>query len=79
MALDPAELLKSLVERGDPGLCFQVIVEIAHQHAETPYAFTLLCTGRERPDHCCATDKREELPPPHGFTFGAEDHTLPHR
>jgi hypothetical protein len=33
--------MKRLVERG-AGLCFQVIVEIAHQHADTPYAFTLL-------------------------------------
>jgi hypothetical protein len=34
-------LCSALVEHGDPGLCFQVIVEIAHQHADTPYAFTL--------------------------------------
>src|SRR5262245_42207266 len=65
-AFHPAELLESLVERGDPGLCFQVIVEIAHQHADTPYAFTLLRARRERPCGSGTAEQRDERAPPHG-------------
>src|SRR5262249_24409518 len=58
-AFHPAELLKSLVEGGDPGLCFRVIVEIAHQQADTPYAFTWLRARRERPPDGAAKQRDE--------------------
>jgi hypothetical protein len=85
-AFHPAELLKSLVERGDPGLCFQVIVGIAHQHADTPYAFTLLRARREGPRRRRAADERDELAAlqrrDHSITSSAQarniDRTLQH-
>src|SRR5262249_60602796 len=70
-AFHPAELLKSLVKRGDPGLCFQIIVAIAHQHADTPYAFTLLRIRRKRPRSNRASNDLDKVAPPHSITSSA--------
>jgi hypothetical protein len=47
---------------GDIGLCFRVVLGIAHQHADPPNPLRLLRTPRERPRRCAA-DERDELAP----------------
>ena len=47
-ALRPSELLESLPERRDAGLCFRVALGIRHQHANPPGAILRAHTQRRR-------------------------------
>ena len=64
-ALRPPELLESLPERRDVGLCFRVALGIAHQHADPPHPLALLRPRRKRPRDGRAAEKCDELAPLH--------------
>src|SRR5262249_14956892 len=63
-ALSPPELLKSLPERCNMGLYFQIALGIAHQHTDPPHPVRLLRPRRQRPRRRAA-EQRDELAPPH--------------
>ena len=60
-ALRPPELLESLAERRNIGLCFPVTLGIPHQHADPSHPVDLLRPRRERPSNRHAAEKRDEL------------------
>src|SRR5262249_10683224 len=62
--LHPPELLKSLPECGEERRSFQVVLGIAHQHADPPHALGLL-RACGRPADCSAAENRSDLPPLH--------------
>ena len=64
-ALRPPELLESLPERRDAGLCFRVALGKRHQHADPPHPLGLLRARGERPRRRRAAEQRDELAPPH--------------
>jgi hypothetical protein len=64
-ALDPPQLLKTLLEAAHFGLTLKVIGIKRHQHADPPHPFRLLRLRRERPRDCRAAKKRDEHAPLH--------------
>src|ERR1700692_2122439 len=64
-ALDPPQLLKSLLETAHFGLIVRVIRIKRHQHAGPPHPFRLLRPRREWPRDCCTREKRGEHAPLH--------------
>jgi hypothetical protein len=60
-ALRPPELLESLAECCDPGLCFRVALGKRHQHADPAHPFGLLRARRERPTESRAAEDRDEF------------------
>jgi hypothetical protein len=54
--LRPPELLKFLPECREERRSFQVVLGIAHQHADAPHPLGLLRARRERP--CCRATER---------------------
>src|SRR5262249_26088514 len=54
----------------DPGLCFRVVLVIAHQHADAPHALGLLRPRHDRPGGRAA-EERDERAPPHSITSSA--------
>src|SRR5262249_1477470 len=69
-ALDPARLRQRLRERQDAGLLCWIVRRKGREHADAPHPIRLLCSCRQRPCGCRATEKRDEFPPPHGFPQG---------
>src|SRR5262249_48657482 len=68
-AVRPPELLECLPKCCDPGLCFPVVLGIAHQHADAPHSVGLR-PRRERPRDRTA-EQRDELAAPHSITSSA--------
>src|SRR5437667_7575135 len=66
----PSKILKAPPEYDDAGLRFRVTLRDIHQHRDVPHVLGLFCPSDERPDNR-ATDKRDELPPPHSITSSA--------
>ena len=61
--LSPPQLLQPLQKRRETGLPRRIVRRDAHQYADTPHAFRLLCPRRERPRGRRAPEKRDELAP----------------
>src|SRR5262249_11507092 len=74
----PAQFLQPLHESNEASLSVWIIRTRVHQHADAPHALGLLRQRPERPRRHRATEKRDELAPPHVLP-SAEDNTLPHR
>ena len=47
--VNPAQLLQPLLECRKAGLPFRIVRGDAHEHADAPYALTLLCVRDEWP------------------------------
>jgi hypothetical protein len=67
LAVAPAQLLQTLLDRCNAGLPLRGIRSTVHKHAEPPHAIRLLRTHRERPSRNSNTDEHDEFPPPHGI------------
>ena len=61
----PAQLLETLREHRTPDLCLRVARNKRHQHADAPHPVGLLGPRRKRPRSRRATEKRDEVAPPH--------------
>ena len=70
-AVCPAQHFKRLPERRHIGLRFRIVLGQRTQHANPSDTSQLLPTSRERPCHCCAAKKRDELAPFHSITSSA--------
>src|SRR5437870_1808881 len=55
-AIDPAQLLQSLLERCDPGFALRVVGGHVHQHTDPPHRLGLLRAYGERPQGGRAAD-----------------------
>src|SRR5262249_43366076 len=64
-ALDPAQLLQSLLERREADLHARIVRSPGHEHADAAHLLGLLRARRERPRGCCAAEERNEFAPPH--------------
>src|SRR5262249_36195800 len=69
-AVRPPELLECLPKCCDPGLCFPVVLGIAHQHADAPHSIGHLRARRERPRRRAA-EPRDDLAAHHSITSSA--------
>src|SRR5262249_2193303 len=65
------QFFEPLHKRLDPALCFQIILGVPHQHADTPHPLALLRARRERPRRRRAAEQRDELAAPHSMTSSA--------
>ena len=66
VALGPAQFVHPLQERSVSGLADRVISSRGVERADAPHLTGLLLRIRgERPSCYCATEKRDELAPPH--------------
>src|SRR5262249_43801877 len=64
-AVCPAQLLKALQERFDPGLELRIVRRCVQEYADAPRRLpTLLRISGERPSRR-TSDQRDELSPPH--------------
>jgi hypothetical protein len=54
-AIDPAQFLQRLLERGEASPCFRIARNEREEHANAPHGFRLLRARRERPN-CRATE-----------------------
>jgi hypothetical protein len=62
-AIDPTQARKRLRERRDSSLQHRFVFVATSEHADAPYAATLLRVRRDRPCHPRATEPCDELPP----------------
>src|SRR5437016_1714566 len=69
--LRPPELLKCLPECREERRSFQVVLGIAHQHADASHALWLLRPRHERPRGRRAAEQRDERATPHSMTSSA--------
>jgi hypothetical protein len=53
--------LQPLQERCEAGLPFRIACASAHEHADAPLSFRLLCGRGERPGGCCASETALDL------------------
>src|SRR5262249_2807165 len=68
----PSQLRQRLHECSDAGLCFLVVCDLGHEHADPPHALaSLLRPHRERPRGRRAAEQRDELASPHSITSSA--------
>src|SRR5262249_30595078 len=73
----PSQLLHPLQERREPRLSSLIIRRVVHEHADPPHpGGVLLCSRRQRPRHCRAANKRDELPAPHSILSSARVTTV---
>src|SRR6516162_3126408 len=70
-AFRPPNVSECLPERSEPGLRFTVALGIGQQHTDPPHPFRLLRARRDCPGSRRATQKRDQLAPPHSITSSA--------
>jgi hypothetical protein len=63
-AINPSQLLKTLIKFGSPGLHQLILFSAGHQRTDALHAARLLRPRRQRPCRCAA-DCRNEIPPTH--------------
>ena len=65
----PTQFLQSLQKRGNAGLPFRIVRNLAYEHADAPRPLTLLRPRRKRPRRRAA-EQRDELAAPHIRAWG---------
>src|SRR5262245_49588648 len=70
-AVDPTQLLQSLLECRNAGGRFRVVRGYGHKHADAPHVFRPLRLRIEWPRGRRAPKNRDELPPLHSITSSA--------
>src|SRR5262245_48231059 len=69
--LRPSEPLEFLLERGQAGLIFGIVLGSRHQHADPAHPLRLLRVPGERPSGRRAAEQRDEIAPFHSITSSA--------
>src|SRR5262245_59264084 len=67
----PSEPLEFLLERGQAGLIFGIVLRSRHQHADPAHPLRLLRVPGERPRSRRAAEQRDELATFHSITSSA--------
>src|SRR5262249_50315372 len=75
-AVDPSQLLQSLLQGCDATLPLGVVLGEDGEHADPARLVRLLRARRERPSCRCTAEQCDELAPPHGAYPKARDHGL---
>jgi hypothetical protein len=67
----PPQLCELLLEGLNTSLVLGVGFSVRHEDSNTPNAVCLLGMHWERPSSDCASEKRDEVAPPHSITSSA--------